>query len=445
MRLHRHLTVLTMTTALVATTAASAWAQDTTSKETGVNLSGEAQPFDITSHIRAMHGMTVVNHKGQPLGTLHDVVIDFADKEVLYALMSAEPGQRKGEEQAEGEQQEVGEASGQQKTAETESEGEQGQMATGALYPIPIEAIEILDRSVLESQMAKAQQTAEGQQQTAEGEQQTAEGEQQAAEGEQQTAEAQEQTAEGEQQTAEAQEQTAESQEQPQSLAEMTVGEVVGMTVVSRDGESIADIEAIVQGSDQAVAVLGVGGFLGIGEKAVGVRLDQFTLNQEGDALVLAATREDLDNAPEVEYESEQTVPEDTRVAVLMDSGQQGQSEQQAQSGQQEETKQQDQAEQQDQAKEQDQTAAAKTEAEGKASSWTAEEITTLEGKVLMVSISKEALQQAPSFEQGNLPDVTDADWQKSVLAFYQEILKTEGADPAVDAGGESTEGKTTE
>ena len=144
--------------------------------------------------------------------------------------------------------------------------------------------------------------------------------------------------------------------------------------------------------------MLGVGGFLGIGEKSVGVQLDQLTLNQEGDALVLTATREDLENATEVQYETEQTVPEDTRVARLMNSGQQGQTQEQGQ------------------AEQQDQTAAAETGAEGDAVALTAEQITTLRGKVLMVSISKENLQQAPSFEQGTLPDAARSYTLRSLI-----------------------------
>ncbi len=49
----------------------------------------EAQPLAITTHVPAMHGLSIVNHRGQPLGQLYDVVIDFSEKEAIYALLAA--------------------------------------------------------------------------------------------------------------------------------------------------------------------------------------------------------------------------------------------------------------------------------------------------------------------------------------------------------------------
>lgn len=78
---------------------------------------------------------------------------------------------------------------------------------------------------------------------------------------------------------------------------------LIGQTVYSSADESVGEINDLVVDKDKGavVAVIGVGGFLGIGEKNVAVNLDQITTAmQENNAvkLTISATREQLEAAP---------------------------------------------------------------------------------------------------------------------------------------------------
>ncbi|WP_264210686.1 PRC-barrel domain-containing protein [Leisingera thetidis] len=79
--------------------------------------------------------------------------------------------------------------------------------------------------------------------------------------------------------------------------------DMIGLTVFSHEGDPVGDINNLIVNLDGAVegVVIGVGGFLGIGEKEVAIELNKIKLvTPEGGGmkLVLNATREDLDAAP---------------------------------------------------------------------------------------------------------------------------------------------------
>jgi sporulation protein YlmC with PRC-barrel domain len=87
---------------------------------------------------------------------------------------------------------------------------------------------------------------------------------------------------------------------------------IMGMPVytsASQDAERIGDINNLVVGAegDVVAAVIGVGGFLGIGEKSVAVGYNdlEWQTNPNGDdVLVVATTREQLESAPEFKFET---------------------------------------------------------------------------------------------------------------------------------------------
>lgn len=79
---------------------------------------------------------------------------------------------------------------------------------------------------------------------------------------------------------------------------------LIGSTVQNLDGQIIGDIEDLIVGTNNEIegVVMGTGGFLGAGEKRVGVRLSalQFTERDGRSVIVLpAATKEVLDALPE--------------------------------------------------------------------------------------------------------------------------------------------------
>jgi hypothetical protein len=84
------------------------------------------------------------------------------------------------------------------------------------------------------------------------------------------------------------------------SLDTLGQEEIVGKTVVSQQGEEIGEIEEVVMDttSQQQLAVIDVGGFLGIGEKSVAVAFDQLQLSEDG-RVKSDLTRETLQSQPE--------------------------------------------------------------------------------------------------------------------------------------------------
>ena len=90
--------------------------------------------------------------------------------------------------------------------------------------------------------------------------------------------------------------------------------ELMGDSVENGEGEKLGDIETLVVAEDGTIehVVLGVGGFLGIGEKEVAVPWDRFTVVPEEDRLVADLSREELEALPEFDW------PEDYQEGTLI-------------------------------------------------------------------------------------------------------------------------------
>lgn len=96
-------------------------------------------------------------------------------------------------------------------------------------------------------------------------------------------------------------------------MASTLIGESV-YTSTAEDAESVGDINDLVLGSDGSIdaAIIGVGGFLGLGEKNVAVSYDNLKLTREDDGtqyVVLETSKEELESAPEFDV-SAVTAPE---------------------------------------------------------------------------------------------------------------------------------------
>lgn len=87
---------------------------------------------------------------------------------------------------------------------------------------------------------------------------------------------------------------------------------LIGSRVYSDAGETVGDINDLIIKLDGTVegVVIGVGGFLGLGEKDVAVQMDALSLSTDSEfgtiRLMLSATREELDAAPEFKTAAEQ-------------------------------------------------------------------------------------------------------------------------------------------
>ena len=111
-----------------------------------------------------------------------------------------------------------------------------------------------------------------------------------------------------------------------QSADQVLGSTLLDATAVSPEGETIGDVTDMVVSNDGQITgvVIGVGGFLGIGEREVAVSFDQIEI-REGEAgditFVLSATREQLEAAPEfrTRADMEAEVPATEGVAVETD------------------------------------------------------------------------------------------------------------------------------
>ncbi|WP_193176543.1 PRC-barrel domain-containing protein [Oricola nitratireducens] len=80
---------------------------------------------------------------------------------------------------------------------------------------------------------------------------------------------------------------------------------LVGHTVTDSQDETLGDINDLVVSADGKLegVIIGVGGFLGIGEKNVGVRFSALTITENPEAgdmrVTLDTTRDQLESAPE--------------------------------------------------------------------------------------------------------------------------------------------------
>jgi putative membrane protein len=86
------------------------------------------------------------------------------------------------------------------------------------------------------------------------------------------------------------------------ALTQMTADQLIGQSVVNNKGDKVGKIEDIVLDKDKAVlAVLSVGGFLGIGDKDVAVPFDQLQPGENKTILLSGATEDQLKSMPAYE------------------------------------------------------------------------------------------------------------------------------------------------
>jgi sporulation protein YlmC with PRC-barrel domain len=90
--------------------------------------------------------------------------------------------------------------------------------------------------------------------------------------------------------------------------ADMRMSKLIGTEIRNLQDENVGEIEDIIleNGTTMRAIIVGVGGFLGLGERYVAVDPSSITIsrNQDGDVeAVLNSTREDLRNAPEFRFD----------------------------------------------------------------------------------------------------------------------------------------------
>jgi sporulation protein YlmC with PRC-barrel domain len=89
---------------------------------------------------------------------------------------------------------------------------------------------------------------------------------------------------------------------------QMRASKLIGTKVVNTANETIGDVNEIVLGKDGTVAavIIGVGGFLGVGESEVGVNFKSFRMTRDQNnnlVLIMDATKDSLKAAPQWRWE----------------------------------------------------------------------------------------------------------------------------------------------
>jgi hypothetical protein len=94
---------------------------------------------------------------------------------------------------------------------------------------------------------------------------------------------------------------------------------LIGASVVGPDNKSIGDINELLVAEDGGIdaVVVGVGGFLGIGEKNVAIPFDSLSVQRQADSdeiekISVSFSKEELENAPKFAYSEEQPRPATT-------------------------------------------------------------------------------------------------------------------------------------
>ncbi|HEY9040440.1 MAG TPA: hypothetical protein VIN05_16045 [Roseovarius sp.] len=108
------------------------------------------------------------------------------------------------------------------------------------------------------------------------------------------------------------------------SISEMTVGDLVGQNVYGPDGDTIGDIDYVVGRDGGGLAVIGIGGFLGLGEYTVGLPLSDFGYDASQQMVTLNTTKEALKEQPEFDESEVESLPDETPLADLVGSADAG-------------------------------------------------------------------------------------------------------------------------
>ncbi|MBU3030504.1 PRC-barrel domain-containing protein [Paracoccus marinaquae] len=109
---------------------------------------------------------------------------------------------------------------------------------------------------------------------------------------------------------------------QQQAANELRLDWITDATVTAPDGSGIGDInDLIVDGEtgQMIAAIIGVGGFLGIGEKQIAVPFDQLTVNYDAQEITSDLTKEEAEAAPEYVFREREAAPALTPVPATVD------------------------------------------------------------------------------------------------------------------------------
>jgi len=92
-----------------------------------------------------------------------------------------------------------------------------------------------------------------------------------------------------------------------QSQMQIDADSLLGVNVVNAEGETIGEVDNVVIDADGQVrhVIVGVGGFLGMGEKNVALPWDQIVMAADGESVTVPYTKDQLEGLPSHVYPEE--------------------------------------------------------------------------------------------------------------------------------------------
>ncbi|MFL4469414.1 PRC-barrel domain-containing protein [Tateyamaria armeniaca] len=102
------------------------------------------------------------------------------------------------------------------------------------------------------------------------------------------------------------------------SDATTTVEDLIGLNVLSAKNETVGEIDYIVRSLDGYVAVVGLGGVLGLGEYTVAVPMEEFVMTEDDTLRLATWTEEELEALPEVDESELESLPSEYPLDVSL-------------------------------------------------------------------------------------------------------------------------------
>lgn len=97
---------------------------------------------------------------------------------------------------------------------------------------------------------------------------------------------------------------------------QMTVGDLMGMSVVTADGEDLGNPEAVIEMDGQQYLLLSSGGFMDIGDKIVPVPITSLSVAADDRLMLNTVTEQDVERARDFDYDENAALPEDRPVTM---------------------------------------------------------------------------------------------------------------------------------
>ncbi|WP_460275231.1 PRC-barrel domain-containing protein [Celeribacter sp. ULVN23_4] len=104
------------------------------------------------------------------------------------------------------------------------------------------------------------------------------------------------------------------------TFGDETVTEITGTKVLSDDGSDVGEIDAIVTAEGDTMAVVGMGGFLGIAEHDVLVPVDEFAMVDDSTVMIEGVTKTELEAMPDVDVSAYNEVDGEMTLEQAMQS-----------------------------------------------------------------------------------------------------------------------------